>query len=115
MSHTCATCRHFRPLPGRDGKPESTGPCWRYPPTDSDINVSVEDGCGEHAPRPDEAGPGLPAGWEWRDVGDDTCAAETGRGLGFARLYADEGMTSASAPIDVVLAVIARARVGGAS
>lgn len=68
---------------------------------------------GEHAPRPADAGPGLPAGWEWRDVGDDTCAAEAGRGLGFARLYADEGMTSSCASIDVVLAVIAAHRARG--
>ena len=118
---TCATCRYF----GGGNR------CQRSPPVWIAAGAYVQPGwwqpatemggwCGEHAPRPDEAGPGLPAsrplpdGWRWsggRVVGP--------RGV---EVFADdEGDLVISghwfAPIAVVEAAIAahRARVGGAS
>ena len=77
---------------------------------------------GEHAPRPDEAGPGLllshphplPTGWRWR--GEQVVGPE-----GAAVYVDDDGdvvfESTWYAPPDVLLTVIAahRARVGGAS
>jgi hypothetical protein len=69
---------------------------------------------GEHAPRPAEAGPELPAGWAFAPtIAGDTYASAAGEGwVGVS----EHGMVGASsAPPEVVLAVIAahRARVGG--
>ena len=75
---------------------------------------------GEHAPRPDEAGPGLPAGWDWNNSEDHTearCAAfdlrVTVRGPAGYEVVSIIGYVRA----DVVEMTIRahRARVGGAS
>ena len=72
-----------------------------------------------NAPRPADAGPGLlelPHGWRWDpDVLPGHTAA---RSLVYdcgVLVDTDGEVAADSAPIDVVLAVIARARVGGAS
>ncbi len=108
MSHTCATCRFVRTERGYEC-------CHRYP---SAIRVYGGHVCGEHAPRPDEAGLGLPRPWEW----DATYAGVT-RAIvrGNPRCHIEimpNGIVSvAGAYVEDVEAVIAahRARVGGAS
>ena len=118
---TCATCRFFRPLPGRDGKPETTGPCYRYPPKSDDINISGEDFCGEYKPRPDVAAPELPEPWRWLDLpGYMVAAGESGTShLAWIGVRLNGQVESNHAPIDVVRVVCdahrLHARVGGAS
>lgn len=74
---------------------------------------------GEHAPRPDEAGPGLPAGWVIATTDHCTMARHDQLGVYCEAIGSDRTVISTVGyiPSDVVLAVIAahRARVGGAS
>ena len=111
MSHTCATCRHYVPENDQPRDVPDFGRCYRYPESRS---AGVEHWCGEHAPRPDEAGPELPDGWEMRRGGSMAVyLPDVSRYV----VVEDPGVDALGAPIDVVLAVIARfrARVGGAS
>jgi hypothetical protein len=79
--------------------------------------VRPDDRCGEHAPTPAVGVPGLPDGWEWREVEHGTRAVYAANPAFYAHV-SPSGMTStSSAPTGVVLAVVARhrARAGGAA
>ncbi len=114
MSHTCATCRHYVPENDQPRDVPDFGRCYRYPESRS---AGVEHWCGEHAPRPDEAGPGLPAGWEWHDATDGAAAVCSALPDRYVFAYPIGVVDAFSAPPEVIEAVLARhrARVGGAS